>query len=239
MLIALMGVLPEEPARSTRRGGRQPRYTVDQVLDEALELIDAEGLQGFSMRRLAERMDIGPMTLYGYVRTSEEILDRVTGLALHGLVEDLDPSLPWERQLEVAVTDLHDALRSHPGVLELLLAKPSPSPQLDLVRETLLAILREAGFDADVAWEGVGILGAYALGFASSQVSLRQPGSAVERLKSLPADQYPHLAELAERYPTHLGDAAFARGLRHLVEGLSRDLTAAAKPTPTRRRARA
>lgn len=219
---AVRDVQPER-----RRGGREPRHSVEEVLRAALELIDAEGLQRFSMRRLADKMEIGPMTIYGYVRTKEEVLDGVVGLALQGVLEDLDGEAPWDEQLKVAVRDLHEALQSHPGVLELLLAKPAPSPQLDLIREELVGILRRAGFDGALAWEALGVLASYAIGFASSQVSYGHLGAGpdhVQRLRQLHPGRFPNLSELAERYPLHMSDRAFERGLTHLVNGLREDL---------------
>jgi AcrR family transcriptional regulator len=209
-----------------RRGGREARHSTADVLQAALELIDADGLQEFSMRRLAERMSVGPMTVYGYVRSKEELLDGVVGLALHGVLDDLDSEAPWDEQIAVATRDLHDALRSHPGVLELLLSKPAPSPQLDLIRETLLGVMRRAGFDDVGAWEAVGMLASYAIGFAVSQASYAGLGSSehVERLRALPTDAFPNLAKGAGEYPQHMSNRAFERGLAHLISGLRRDL---------------
>lgn len=218
---------PGEGTETKKRGGREPRHSREDVLAAALELIDAEGLEGFSMRRLAEQMGIGPMTVYGYVRTKEEVLDGVVGLALHGVLDDLDTEAAWAEQIEIAVRDLHDALRAHPGVLELLLAKPAPSPQLDLIRETMLSVLRGAGFKPKLAWESVGMLASYAIGFASSQASYGDPGASpahVDRLKDLPKSAFPNLTELAGNYPSHMSDSAFDRGLGHLIDGLKRDL---------------
>ena len=216
-----------ETTGTRRRGGREARHSTSEVLAVALELIDAEGLQAFSMRRLAERMGIGPMTVYGYVRGKEEVLDGVVGMALHGVLDDLDAETPWDEQMATATRDLHDALRAHPGVLELLLAKPAPSPQLDLIRETLLGVLRGAGFDGELAWESVGMLASYAIGFAVSQASYGDVDSTpdkVNRLKALPPDQFPNLAAVAGEYPEHMSDRAFERGLEHLISGLRRDL---------------
>jgi AcrR family transcriptional regulator len=212
-----------------RRGGRESRYALSDVLEAALELIDAEGLHDFSMRRLADRLEMGTMTIYGYVRTREEVLDGIVGLALHGVLDDLDERAAWDEQLRTAVGDLHDALRSHPGVLELLLAKPAPSPQLDLIRETMIGILRRAGFDKEAVWEAVGILASYAIGFASSQVSYRHARGAahVDRLRALPATRFPNLTGLAQGYPRHMSDATFERGLELIIAGLRASLLAA------------
>lgn len=217
----------DSTTQARRRGGREPRHSLDDVLAAGLAQIDAEGLQAFSMRRLAERMGVGPMTVYGYVRSKEEVLDGVVGLALHGVLDDLDLDATWDEQVTVAVRDLHAALRLHPGVLELLLAKPVPSPQLDLIRDTLLGVLRRAGFESASAWEAVGMLASYAIGFASSQASYGDPGSSpdhVERLRSLSQSEFPHLSQLAGDYPVHMSDRAFERGLGHLLDGLRRDL---------------
>lgn len=210
-------------ARVKRKGGREPQFSVSEVFEAALEMIDAEGLQNFSMRRLASKMDVGPMTVYGYVRSKEEILDGIVGLALHGVLDDLDRDAPWDKQMLIAVRDLHNALRSHPGVLELLLAKPAPSPQLDLIRETLLGVLSDAGFQRRFAWEAVGMLASYAIGFAASQASFGDVAAYsghVERLRSLSPRDYPHLTALAEDYPMHMSDEAFENGLNYLIAGL-------------------
>lgn len=74
-------------------GSRKPRFTRDQIAQAALAIADAEGLEALSMRRVAEALGAGTMTLYYYVRTKEDLLALVED-ALMGEIADACESLP-------------------------------------------------------------------------------------------------------------------------------------------------
>src|SRR3954452_14456584 len=69
-------------AESGRRGPK-PRHTVEDVVQAAIVLADAEGLTALSMRRVAETLQLSPMSLYTYVPSKAELvdlmIDRVAG----------------------------------------------------------------------------------------------------------------------------------------------------------------
>src|SRR5438046_10189864 len=66
----------KSPTQRSARGGRQRRLSLEMVLDGALRVIDRDGLDGLSMRRLDDELGVGDMTLYVYARTKEEVLER-------------------------------------------------------------------------------------------------------------------------------------------------------------------
>ena len=90
-------------------GSRKPRFSREQIARTALALADAEGLEALSMRRVAEELGAGTMTLYYYVRTKEDLLTLVDD-ALMGEIADACDPLP--REWRAAVTKLAAATRA-------------------------------------------------------------------------------------------------------------------------------
>ncbi|MGQ0464188.1 MAG: TetR/AcrR family transcriptional regulator [Sporichthyaceae bacterium] len=200
-----------------------PRSTsLPAVLEAALRIVDAEGLEALSMRRLAEDLGIGAMTLYRYVATKDVLHDGLVTLVLGDLGAAPAPGAPWRTQLEQVVTELHDKLRAHPGITEIVLTRRLPTPAFDRQRETVLGVLRGAGFSVEAAVDALTSLICYALGFSHVErirVGVDRGGES-QRLQSLPGDEFPHLIEAATVYPSHLSDRAFARGLTAMLAGL-------------------
>ena len=97
--------------------------TREAVLEAAAQLVDAEGLEALTMRRLAEAAGVGVMTLYTYVQTKDEVVDALCAVALAQVAADARLDLPWQDQLRIAITDLYETLQRRPGVVDLLVAR--------------------------------------------------------------------------------------------------------------------
>jgi hypothetical protein len=87
----------------------------------------------------------------------------------------------------------------------------------------MLGTLLAAGFDGATALHALGILTSYALGFGGAQAGAA-PIDLPDRIRELPASEFPHLAEAADRYSTHLSDEAFEQGLEFILTGLRAEL---------------
>jgi AcrR family transcriptional regulator len=193
------------------------------VLATALAVIDRDGPELFSMRRIADELGMGAMTLYGYVRNKEELIEGVTALAFAELHRQPPPNASWEDRLRSDTGQLHGICRRHPNLVALILGHTSASPGLFQLRERMLGTLLAAGFTEATALYALGVLTSYALGFGSTQ-SGAAPIDLPERIRELPATDFPHLSAAAERYATHLSDRAFEYGLDLLLSGLQADL---------------
>ncbi len=223
--------MPAERAVSRRYV--PPRSTsLPAVLDAALRIVDAEGVDALSMRRLADDLGIGAMTLYRYVATKDSLHDELVTLVLGDLASDPVAGAPWRAQLEEVVTALHDELCAHPGITEIILTRRVPTPAFDRHRETVLAILRGAGFSVEASVDALTSLICYALGFSYVErirVGVDRAEEA-HRLQNLPSDQFPHLTEASAVYPGHLSGRAFSTGLDAMLDGLERALAGATGP---------
>jgi AcrR family transcriptional regulator len=197
------------------------------IVRAAGELLDREGLDGFSMRRLAERLGVGTMTIYGYFRSKDELLDAVVdvgGDAIAKLASESEGGGPWKARLRDLFVAVRESLMDHPGVVELRYKRPLLSPGALTVTEIGMRLLREAGFSDREAGQIYRILFVYTFGFSAFGPG---PGSAgdrelsIEALSALPADRYPTLVEAARDASESMADETlYELGLDALLDGL-------------------
>jgi AcrR family transcriptional regulator len=195
-------------------------------MQAALALIDRGEPESFTMRRLADAMGIAVMTLYGYVGSKEEILEGVTSVAFREVHRDPPADAPWEEQLRTDVRDLEGVCRRHPHLVTLVIFQSTVAPGLFRMRERMLETLHAAGFDSQTALRAIGVLCHYALGYAGARAGAG-PIVLPDRIRELPRDEFPRLAEAADHYAEHLSDEAFEYGLTLILDGL-----AAQHPSP-------
>ncbi|HWJ11739.1 MAG TPA: TetR family transcriptional regulator [Nocardioides sp.] len=207
--------------RAVRRTRRT--LTREEILDAAVVLVDAEGLAALSMRRLADSLGVGAMTVYGFVANKEELVSGLAAHVLGGLEADVPDGLGWRATMVAELDALRGAIERHPGLLELLSVGVEHMPLLDRTRERLVAVLRAEGFGDDAVVDGLGALVALSLGFTVG-ASLRS-GSLAEsygRLADLDGAEFPHLRALGADYAAHWSRRAWLSGVEALLDGMER-----------------
>lgn len=209
--------------RPSGRPGPAPRFTREQVLEAALELIESMPADKFSMHKLGEALGIRPMTLYGYVENKDDVLTGVTRLALAKFHRDPDPGAPWYEQVRGALAEINSLCREYPHLATLVITRNAHWPELLHIREQMLGLLLGAGFDTETALHALGVLSYYTTGFAGGQASL-STSDAASTVPSLPPESFPNLRSLADRYTEHASERAFEFGLDLLLMGLRQRL---------------
>lgn len=102
-------------------GSRRPRWSREEIAAAALRVVDAEGIEHLSMRRLAAELGAGTMTLYHYVKTKDEVV-ALMGDAVMGEIRVPDEELEglgWRESLQVIARSTRDALLRHPWVMDV------------------------------------------------------------------------------------------------------------------------
>lgn len=181
----------------------------DAIVERALEIADAEGLDAISVRRISKEFGVTPMALYWHVQNKDELLDAMGDRIFAAVRVDADDeSAPWDVRLRAIVTGLVGAFRRHPTCTDLVYRRIFASADGREIAERTLRLLRRAGFSARESAD----IGTYALQTAVMLVSA-EPGAEVGRtedaleaelankragLQQLPADQFPYIREMAE-----------------------------------------
>jgi TetR/AcrR family tetracycline transcriptional repressor len=116
----------------------------------ALETLDEAGLDGLTMRRLADRLGVQSPSLYWHVHDKDELLSLIAD-AICGEIEPPDPSLPWVAQLEAVAWEYRRVLSRRRDSALVLANTPPVGPNRLRLAERMLAVLVDAGFTPAVA----------------------------------------------------------------------------------------
>lgn len=231
---------PPRAAGSPGRGkGRQGdvRLNRDIVLRAALDLVDADGLEALSMRRLGNRLGKDPMALYRYAENRDALLDGLTELLLdQWVVAKADDSSSWQGQLREAAHDFRALVLAHRHVVPLLVTRPLSTPMglrpLGALRplEQILAVLSSAGFEPADALHAYRAYYGFLIGHILNELEefVVNPDEDELGLKlglhRLPKKDFPHLRELAPMLLNYDGEAELEQGITILLQGLEAQL---------------
>ena len=197
-----------------------------------LALLDREGFDALTMRRLAEDLGVGTMTLYGYFRNKRELLDALMDVAVSERV--LPPAEGhWRERLGGLIRQARRNLVAHPGLVQIRVRQPVLRPEALRFAEAGLSILLDAGFDKREAARAFRLLFTYSFGYAafSPSDSVEEDRAAARAaLGALPPESYPALASAVDEASEAMGgEEAFEDGLECILDGLEARLAARAR----------
>ncbi|NGP06479.1 TetR family transcriptional regulator [Rhodococcus sp. 14C212] len=205
--------------------------TRELILASALAIIDRDGVEGLSMRRLGKALGRDPMTLYRHAPNKAALLDGVAEIVLEQL--SVDPrDGDWEDQLRTVAKDFRRLALDHPHVVPLLVIRPLATPlalrPLGTLRplEGVLTLLTRAGFSAADALHVYRALFGFLHGHVLDELQelVERPEESDDLLRlglhRLPVDEFPLLRRLAPILASYDGAAEFERGLDLFFSGL-------------------
>lgn len=208
------------------------RLTRPQVLAEALDLIDEEGVDALTMRTLADRLGVVPMALYRHVRNKDDLMEGVLDQAVAS-VDLPDAGLLWRDGLTGLARSIRTTMLRHPAVSARVIDRPSLGPASLSIGEYGLGVLRRAGFADDVAELSLNAVLVYTLGFVALEVP-RLPGStghdslaaqsSAATLESLPPDEFPHTLSIRPSAARLVSEEQFVFGLDAILDGIEQRL---------------
>jgi AcrR family transcriptional regulator len=208
--------------KTQQRRAARGSLTVDAIEEAALRIADSEGLESLNMRRLAGDLGVGVMTLYGHVRTKDELIERIAERAIAELTIPQGGS--WDARLERLFTDLRGLLLTHPTVLYADAARPLAGPGALRGADAALGMLSEGGLDGAQAVTGLSTLIAYTFGSAMFRLHQTVDGTAdySRHVRGADPDELPNVAAVAPHLLARGSEAEFAVGLRLILDGLAR-----------------
>jgi TetR/AcrR family transcriptional regulator, tetracycline repressor protein len=218
-------------SKSRQNASNRVTLTPQTVIERALALADAEGLEAVTIRRLAKELGVTPMALYWHFRSKDELLDGMAARIFEEIDPSVDASATWQEQMRALLGSMLDALRAHPSTATLLSTRTASSEGSLRATEVALDILGRGGFSptqaTQVARHVVSTLtnlvsgepGVVARDKSGELTDARQHARLF--LESLPSERYPRLVEAATPLSEGVDpDTYFAFGLDLLLAGI-------------------
>jgi AcrR family transcriptional regulator len=229
--------MPLPPNSHDDAGGTQDgKITRELILATALELIDRDGADALSMRKLAHALGRDPMILYRRAPSKAALLDGVAETVLAGL--RVDPAdADWAAQLRAVARSYRALALAHPNMVPLLVTRPLATPLAlrppGTLRplEDILALLTGAGFSGPDALHIYRALFGFLHGHVLNELQelVDNPDETDDLLRlglhRLPIREFPLLRSLAPVLAAYDGAAELERGLDILLAGLMTTLT--------------
>ncbi|WP_053170432.1 TetR/AcrR family transcriptional regulator [Streptomyces sp. SBT349] len=214
---------------SRRTRPAKAALTRDGIVDAALAVLDADGLDAVSMRRVAQLLDTGAASLYVYVGNRDELLALMLDRVLAAVPLPGAPAAPqdgardWRERLLALLYDVTVTLSRRRGIASVAFARVPDGPHALAIAERVLDLLAEGGVEPRTRAWALDTLMMY-VSATALELSLLQEGStagepAGEPL-AVPADRYPRIAEATPFLGDDCGMARLSWALNALVNGV-------------------
>jgi AcrR family transcriptional regulator len=203
------------------------------IVDTAIRILDAEGLDGVSMRRVAQELGTGPASLYAHVSNKDELLElmleRIAGEVQ--LPEELDPAR-WQEQMKEIARDLQRVWTSHADIAKVSLITIPTGPNQLRIAEAMLILMRGGGVPDQAAAWALDRLGMYvdadAIEASMYTAKVRQGFNAEayfsglqDYFRRLPPERFPNITSMVDTLTAGNGDERFEFGLDVFIRGLA------------------
>ncbi|WP_026248870.1 TetR/AcrR family transcriptional regulator [Streptomyces sp. LaPpAH-108] len=200
----------------------------ERIVRAAIQLADADGLEAVSLRKVAAVLGVGPMRLYGYIDSKEELLD----LMVDAMYAEIRPvGDDWRAMLRSLAETTRQTAHEHEWLADLLGGRPQLGPHALANGETVVAALGDLGVDA--AMPVVASVNAYVIGAVRREIAERRAerASGMDEKhwqaalgpylrRTFATGRFPALATVV-RDAAHLdADATFRLGLDFLLDGI-------------------
>jgi AcrR family transcriptional regulator len=226
-------------ARSQEATKARAPLSRERVLQTAVELAARDGIESLTMRKLAEELGAGAMSLYHYVPNKEDLLDGMVDIVF-GEIELPSTDDDWRAALRRRAIATREVLNRHRWAVGLMESRATPGPASFRLHDAVLGCLREGGFSIELTIQAYSVMDAYIYGFALQEKSLpfddAEGGAEVaqeqvrqfaeqadEQQSAALADEFPYLAEVVAGHVAKVGydfTAAFEFGLDLILDAL-------------------
>src|SRR4051794_2930622 len=184
---------------------RKPGLSRETIADVAMRVLDAEGLDAVTMRRVAQELGTGPASLYAHVTSKDELYAILVDRAV-GELEPPEPTGDWQEDVKAWGRAMREAFVRHRDLGRANMGTIPTGPNSLRIADQFLGILRGAGLPDQVCAWAIDLLGLYTTAIAVEDGMVggpweEDPEAYHEQIQAtfaeLPADRYPNMAALA------------------------------------------
>jgi AcrR family transcriptional regulator len=198
------------------------RLSREIVLRAAVELVDREGLEALSMRRLGRALGVEAMSLYNHVDGKDALLDGIIGVVLDEVAAE--PGAEWKESLRGLARSFREISRRHPRVVRVFANRTLSGPAWRRSVEDTLAALLEGGFGEAEAVNAYRIFWGYLSGYVFAELRLESAPELDQYLAQLPADEFPAMHALGPQLASTDRESEYEIGVDLLLDAFEAKL---------------
>ncbi|MFK7893379.1 MAG: TetR/AcrR family transcriptional regulator [Granulosicoccus sp.] len=206
---------------------RQP-MSRERIITAAVDVADAIGVDALTIRKLADALQVKPMTIYHYVENKEAIIDGMVDAVFNEIDLPSSDAL-WKDAIRCRSASARAVLARHPWAVPLMESRRNPGPATLQHHDAVLACFRNGGLSVEMTAHAYALIDAFIYGFAIQEASLpATSGNEMEQLAgdimdSVPDNNYPHLMEFTAQHVLQPGydfGKEFDFGLELILDGI-------------------
>jgi TetR/AcrR family transcriptional regulator, tetracycline repressor protein len=202
------------------------RIQRDQVIAAALSLLDEGGLEGVTMRKLADALEVKAASLYWHFENKQALIDGMADVLVEGVARDLSEDQSWEDKLRQIAGGLRDALRARRDGARVYAGTYVVTDNVMRTGEAMIAACIRAGADTALAVDTAFSLLYFVLGFVMEEQALDLEGGInlherEDAFMTLAKKGYPCSLEASRSIFNRDFDARFETGMELFIGGLT------------------
>lgn len=197
---------------------QQPQISEDKILDASWEILGEEGIEKFSMRRLADRLGIQAPSLYWYFKGKQDLYQRLANQISKIILEEFHSEGDWKEQLTALAVTVRSVLSRYPCSTQLMMMTLPHEPDIIRYTNRMLLCVESTPLEQEQKMQVVTTLANYVYYFVLDDYQHERNVTAIlKEQKSLPGEEMVRLLDSMSEEEAGLFRRMFRNGLFKLM----------------------
>jgi AcrR family transcriptional regulator len=212
----------EETKPSGPNARKRPRLTPEAIIEAAMRLADAEGLEAVSIRRVAAELDARAMSLYDHFASKRELLASMADVGVGEMLASKPLPSEWREAVAVAARKMYAAYAHHPWMLFVTAERPRPGVNGIRMAKQMARALANLPLEHEDVWQVQGIVNDYVIGYSFRTVGTVDPEDMEAAIAASDVVEFPELAALPDNLRARSSIERFELGLQTVLDGVEK-----------------
>ena len=218
---------------SSKKKRTRGKLSREMIEDAAFEVIEREGLSGFSMRKLAARLGCEAMSIYHHFPSQAHLYEALVDRQMSGLVIP-DDSLPWRERARIGMQEFRRVATEHPAFAPFIVVYRMNSPPCLAKLNAIIGLFEDGGFGPELSARLFRAAGYYLMGAILDETNgyARGPSAVTPVPGEVIMRDFPSVAAVAPWFQTPEHKANFDYGLTLMLDAFDAELAKATGAKP-------
>lgn len=201
---------------------KRRRLSPEAIIEAAIRLADAEGLEAVSIRRVAAELDARAMSLYDHFASKRDLLDSMNDEVVGEMLVSRPLPEAWREAVATTARTMYAAYARHPWAIFVAADRIAPGPNAVKIAKQMARALATLPLEHDDVWQVQGIVNDYVIGYSFRTVGTVDPEDMEAAIVPTDVVELPELAALPDNLRNRSSIERFELGLQTVLDGIER-----------------